>query len=432
MFSSIFSLSSHRHVLLCLLIACAGWVIVAQKTLDVGAVQHEHTTWMISYANIKKFGHEIRLHIQTQGMFPNKRIYQETLFIWDSIDHSWQDVVDVFGSHLDKYLFYDISKFEAGSAKSFIGHNCFKRGATYCRMEYLKTVLDEAVEDFCKTTQRKVPDVYAIIDGDTYFQTIPLHRHIFDKKNRLVTIGVGEENKLSTGMFAKGIQEVLIEPGFFNGMYIFPFFVWSDTLANMRKKIIELHGGHKSWLEIVVGLKYDMCEFCVMGTYTLKYESHRYRHIFVALKNTELSPETIMSQTNMFHDSSDSSVPFTRPIVHDKVKAGHSHDTIRKGCCLSYGLVNSACTGLTVNDHYELVHEDLWHHTYGWSSPTLLADHYREVHERLIKHPSLYIKAKELCSVFVDRFTAHETALVDYLASDEMGGKKILGGPNLT
>ena len=155
-----------------------------------------------------------------------------------------------------------------------------------------------------------------------------------------------------------------------------------------------------------------MCEYCVMGTYARIYEKQRYRHITHPTENGKVPTQIILAVTNVFHDNTDASVPSLHFMVHDKLMLNRHHDTIRMGCCLTYQLDNTKCTGVGVSDHEQLL-------TFRWSSPTLLQDYYDRVWTRVKEHPSIYTEAKNICSEFVDRFSGSEEKLKAYLSSSE-------------
>lgn len=355
--------------------------------------------WIVVYHHLKKREPETDLFMKSYEMFHNKELYQKILYVWDSsqddeLDSLLRHIPPSFANdfmHIDLVTETDLKRdFNQDKYKA----GCFGRDIGYCEMLYVKTVLDLAAVKAAKKYKTVLPKVLAIADGDTYWHTLPVHENVIDSKGRLLIHDLACDT--APPAYPGGIRELLKIDKFYNNGHLripqfFPIHFWSDSLSNMRNRIVEMdqrvsHSTEKrDFFDIIVGMENDLCEYCLMGTYVSLYETERYR-----FPQTHCNVDSLIVAENAFEENSSLAAPMVSTMQHDKISLNREN-FLAKGCCVTYRMSPMETAGKCnygVYDFPEMLYSVPWtehkRKPAGFStSPTLVSDHLERAWEKM-------------------------------------------------
>ena len=154
----------------------------------------------------------------------------------------------------------------------------FNRGPGYCQMLYNKMLLDVLASAAAKKYDLIEPDVLGIIDGDTYWHTLPVKENVVDPAGHIILHTFDPTCNFQKGVYGKGVIDMLKadSDSFLNAMVQFSIHVWRESLSQMRQYVSELHGEGTTFLDVYMNTEASICEFCLMASYFHLHEADRY------------------------------------------------------------------------------------------------------------------------------------------------------------
>ena len=293
-------------------------------------------------------------------MFWNELLFEEQVWIIDTEPESVRRV----RTHYQ--LVYPYPKFHLLTPNANIS-NSMKRIHQHTRMrtpeyefqQWSTFFFDIYAEKVAKKYSVAPPQIIAIVDADSQFQTFPTLQSVFpeshfyasgrssrdvgggDSKFKLRAFGVGRS------MFSEATALFLNRSQVADFMVTFPVYVYRDTLSNLRKYVEKLHNTSfdDAFERSMVTSRTYYSQFAIILSYAYWFERDRYSFHVQPWAGNELD--------KYYSDLVPNSVPQPRVSIHLK---GNPKQALMKGCCFSYQLNNSAIH----DSQLQAIHEQDW------------------------------------------------------------------------